>query len=59
MAKLKQKSQTTDRTKKILQDRKQGKSIVDLAKIYGLSRQRIFQIIKDYGDTLPDKMMQI
>jgi hypothetical protein len=54
--KLKQKQQMSERTKKILNDRSTGKSIVELGKIYGLTRQRIFAILKQYGDTLPKKL---
>lgn len=56
--KLKQKSQITERTKKILEDRKQGKSIDDLARFYNISRSRVYQILKDYGDTLPKSLSQ-
>ena len=58
MAKLKQKSQITERTKRILAERKEGKSIDHLAKIYGISRSRIYTILKDYGDTLPAKLAE-
>jgi Mor family transcriptional regulator len=54
--KLKQKSQISERTKKILADRKTGASIDQLAGIYNLSRQRIYQILKKNGDTLPKKL---
>lgn len=58
MARLKQKSQMTERTKKILEERSTGKSIVELGKIYNVSRQRVYQILKDYGDTLPKELHQ-
>jgi len=58
MAKLKQKSQITERTKKILEERKQGKSIDRLATLYNISRSRVYQILKDYGDTLPKKLAE-
>jgi len=45
-----------ERNKKILADRSTGKSIVELGKIYGLSRQRIFSILQTYGDTLPKEL---
>lgn len=47
-----------ERTKKILEDRKLGKSIDELQKVYGGSRSRIYQILRDYGDTLPIEMQQ-
>ena len=58
MAKLKQKSQITDKTKRILKERKQGKSIDNLANLYGISRSRVYKILQDYGDTLPKEMQQ-
>lgn len=56
--KLKQKSQMTERTKKILDERSTGKSIVEIGKLYGLSRQRVFSILKQYGDTLPKELAE-
>jgi hypothetical protein len=58
MAKLKQKSQKTERTQKILDERKTGKSIDTLASIFNISRARIYQILKDNGDTLPNELRQ-
>lgn len=55
MSKLKQKSQITDRTKKILSDRKRGNSTGYIADLYGISRSRVCKILKDYGDPLPKK----
>lgn len=57
MSKLKQKSQITEKTKRILAERKLGKSIDYLAGVYGISRSRVYQILKDYGDTLPKRLM--
>ena len=56
MAKLKQKSQLTEKSKRILAERKEGKSIDELASIYGISRSRVYQILKAYGDTLPPSL---
>lgn len=56
MARLKQVSKISERTKSILEERKKGKSIVELGKIYGVSRQRVHQILKRHGDTLPKKL---
>jgi len=58
MAKLRQKSQLSEQSKIILQQRKQGKSIDDLARDFNLSRSRIYYLISKYGDTLPKKLQQ-
>ena len=57
--KLKQKSQLTEKSKRILAERKEGKSIDELASIYGISRSRVYQILKAYGDTLPKSYAQV
>lgn len=46
----------SEKNKKILADRSTGKSIVELEEIYGLTRQRIWAILKRYGDTLPKEL---
>ena len=58
MAKLKQKSQISERTKRLLAERKEGRSIDYLASMYGISRSRVYRILKDYGDTLPARLAQ-
>lgn len=42
----------TEKEKAILEMRKQGKSIVEIGKIFNCSRQRVFQILQKYGDPL-------
>lgn len=56
--KLKQKSQITEKTKLILAQRKEGKSIDMLANIFEISRSRVYFILKKYGDTLPKKLAE-
>jgi len=50
--KLKQKSQMTERTMAMLRERKNGKSIVDIARLFKCSRQLVFSKLKKYGDPL-------
>lgn len=58
MAKLKQKSQITEKTKKILEERKTGKSIHALADMFGVSSSWVYQVLKKYGDTLPKQLAE-
>lgn len=53
--KLKQKSQKSERTITILGLRKEGKSIVEIAKVFGCSRQLVYSKLKKYGDPLDKK----
>jgi predicted O-methyltransferase YrrM len=50
--KLKQKSQKSERTLAMLMERKTGKSIVEIGKKFGCSRQLVFSKLKKYGDPL-------
>ncbi len=50
--KLKQKSQMTDRTKGMLVERKKGKSIVEIARLFNCSRQLVYSKLKKHGDPL-------
>ena len=56
MVRLKQKSQMSDRTKAMLKERKRGKSIVEIARIYGCSRQLVYSKLKKYGDPLDEAL---
>lgn len=58
MAKLRQKSQISEQTKFILEQRKLGKSIDELARGFNITRSRVYKILKDYGDTLPKELRQ-
>lgn len=49
-------NQKSERNKKILEKRATGLSISELGKIFGLTRQRIFVILQEYGDTLPKEL---
>jgi transposase len=55
MAKLKQKSQKNERTKVMLKERKKGKSIVEIARLFNCSRQLVYSKLKKYGDPLDEK----
>jgi DNA invertase Pin-like site-specific DNA recombinase len=54
--KLKQKSKISEQSKIILEQRKLGKSIDELARGFNISRSRVYRILQDYGDTLPKKL---
>ena len=58
MAKLKQKSQLTEQSKQILEMRRKGLSIVEIGKVFDITRQRVHYIITKYGDTLPKKLAE-
>jgi len=45
-----------ERNKQILEKRAMGLSISEIGRMYGLTRQRIFNILKEYGDTLPKEL---
>ena len=51
---LPQKSQMTDRTKAMLEERAKGKSIVEIGKIFKCSRQLVYEKLKRYGDPLDE-----
>ena len=55
----KQKSQLTEQSKEILELRKKGLSIVEIGKIFGISRQRVYYVISKYGDTLPVELSTV
>lgn len=46
------KQKISDKVKAILKMRKKNKSIVEIASFFNLSKQRIFSILKRYGDPL-------
>jgi DNA-binding CsgD family transcriptional regulator len=52
----KQKSQLTEQSKEILKLRAKGLSIVEIGKVFGISRQRVYYIIITYGDNLPKRL---
>ena len=52
----KQKSQLSERSKQILKMRTKGLSIVEIGKVFGITRQRVYYIITKYGDTLPKEL---
>jgi Mor family transcriptional regulator len=52
--KLKPKKEISEKNKAILEMRRNGKSIVEIGEWFRLSRQRIFAILKRYGDPLDD-----
>lgn len=58
MAKLKQKSQMSDRTREMLRMRKDGKSIREIAKILSCSYELVRQKFILYGDPLPKELRQ-
>jgi hypothetical protein len=55
MARIKQ---ISERTMRILEERTNGKSIGLIAQLYGISRQRVWAILKASGDPLPKNMQQ-
>lgn len=59
MAKLKQKSQLTEQSKQILEMRRKGLSIVEIGKVFDITRQRVHYIIKKHGDTLPKRLAKV
>ena len=50
--KLKAKKEISERNKAILKMRGQRKSIIQISEFFNLSKQRIFAILKRYGDPL-------
>lgn len=40
------------RTEAILKEQKSGKTLAQIGKIFKISRQRVFQIIKEYKDKI-------
>jgi DNA-directed RNA polymerase specialized sigma subunit len=58
MAKLKQKSQMAESSKRMLEMRAQGLSIVEIGKIFGVTRQRVYYVIKKYGERAPKRLLE-